>query len=805
MLAACLVARAQILYYLPNNLWPNPNFESGTNLDDATNGAPLHWNRGGSDPAVCEIITNNYVSPTHSLAVIDNTPNGYGEWYSDLIGLGYIKPGGTINLHWYEMYANDVDQMRMHATWFDAAGNYLGIDDNFEVVSGSSPGWNADIASSTFTERAKTLVVPVQAAQLRLLLTSGGSPQNTGVMVIDDVSAARAPTPLLLSGNFWTNSSFEIGTNLGNPLLAVPSGNWQRGGEASIDQCLTNNYVSATHALAVVDGETTNYGSWYTWPPMPLPVSVAPGTTLSLQWFELYSVTNGQMRVTFSFYDASTNHLTDVSYTVSGNSPAWHGNVSNSGFTQVQQSLVVPARASQFIVQLVSGGPSGTTGIMLIDDLSIAPPPPPPPLLSGNFWPNPTFAGTNGVPTGWIANGTDLNIPQVTTNNYVAPPQALAVIDMNTNGYGEWDSDLVLGTNANPGDTIEVQWYQLYAVTNGSMRVSVLFFDANSNLLTQADATATGNSLGWQGQISGSTFNLYNEQILVPHQAVRLRISLVSGGSPATTGVYLLDELSVAKVVYPSSILSYNFFPNPTFENGPQLDNPGLAVPSGGWQHGGSATSIDEVLTNNYVSPTHSLALVDNDPLNYGEWYLLFNTAGFIGDNDAVDIQWYELYSVTNGSMRLSFAFLDTNSATLFSTDFNVSGQSPGWAGAMAPPSTFTQQFQRLAVPPGTTQLRVNFASGGASTVTGVMLIDDLSVRQSLPLITGITPQSAGYNISWNCMASKLYTLEFATSLAPPVVWLPVATNLPGAALTNSYLDTAVRSGGTGFYRIVQQ
>jgi hypothetical protein len=336
--------------------------------------------------------------------------------------------------------------------------------------------------------------------------------------------------------------------------------------------------------------------------------------------------------------------------------------------------------------------------------------------------------------------------------------------------------------------------------------VTVLFLGVNTNVLTATDNNSSGNSVGWAGQITGSTFNLRNEQVMIPHNASILRISLVSGGPQAATGVYVIDDLSVALVAYPATVLSYNFFPNPTFEIGAQLDNPTVGLPAGGWQRGGSSAVIDQVLTNNYVSATHSLALVDNDTANYGEWYLFLNTAGLVGDNDAVDVQWYQLYSVTNGSMRLSFAFLDGGGNTLWSQDFTTgtSTNSPGWTGNIST-SPFQQQFQRFAVPAGTAQLRVNFASGGASTVTGVMLIDDLSMRLSLPAITGFTSQGGSNIVTWNSMSSKLYSVLHSGALGAGAAWSAVATSLPGTGLTTSNLDTTVYPGGTGFYRVEQQ
>jgi hypothetical protein len=155
--------------------------------------------------------------------------------------------------------------------------------------------------------------------------------------------------------------------------------------------------------------------------------------------------------------------------------------------------------------------------------------------------------------------------------------------------------------------------------------------------------------------------------------------------------------------------------------------------------------------------------------------------------------------------MRLSFAFLDSLNNKLGGQDFNTAGtQSAGWNGSVAA-STFERQFQRLEVPTGTTQFRVNFASGGSSSVTGIMVIDDLSVRLSKPLITGIAPQPGGFNVTWNSMSSKSYTVQFAPALTAAPAWIPLVSNLSSAGLSTSYLDMATHSGGTGFYRVVQE
>ncbi len=289
-----------------------------------------------------------------------------------------------------------------------------------------------------------------------------------------------------------------------------------------------------------------------------------------------------------------------------------------------------------------------------------------------------------------------------------------------------------------------------------------------------------------------------------------MRFALVTGGPELATGVMLIDDLSAAVHVVPPvppTVLADNFFPNPTFEEGVALDNPTLGIPAGGWQRGGSSSTIDQVTTNNATSPTHSLELLDNDPANYGEWYMFFNLTGVLTNDDAVDIQWFQIYNTTNGAMRLSFAFLDTNNNTLFGIDNNVSGTNAGWNGSVAT-STFDRETLRLLVPVGTTQLRVNFASGGSTAVTGVMLIDDLSVRLSQPFFTGVVlPGGGGVSVTWNSMPSKNYTVLFTSTLSGTPTWTPLVTHLPGATglLSTTYLDMAVHSGNYGYYRIMQE
>src|SRR6266404_5383850 len=369
-------------------------------------------------------------------------------------------------------------------------------------------------------------------------------------------------------------------------------------------------------------------------------------------------------------------------------------------------------------------------------------------LLANNFWVNSTFESgstlnqTNGTPSNWIRGGSDTNIDQVITNNSVSSSHSLAVIDTAADTFGEWYADVLLSGHATNGDTLNIQWYEMYNIDAPEMRLTVQFLDTTSVVVGELHfVTSDLSSPGWMSTIANSTFTKRNGTATVPLGAVTMRCSLVSGGIDARTGVMVIDDLSVAVIpvatVVPPTILAGNFFPNPTFEVGVNLDNPSTAAPAGNWSRGGNDLRVNLVITNNSVSPTHSLALVDNSN-GYGEWYNFYTLSGVV-EGDVLDVQFFQLYNTTNGSMRLSFAFIDAMGFTRANTDFNAptngpGGQSPGWLGSVAA-SPFERVSGRLLVPAGTVKLRVNFASGGDGSVMGIMVIDDLSVRISKPVI----------------------------------------------------------------------
>ena len=339
----------------------------------------------------------------------------------------------------------------------------------------------------------------------------------------------------------------------------------------------------------------------------------------------------------------------------------------------------------------------------------------------------------------------------------------------------------------------------MYGITNDEIRITVNFFTASGSFISETPFTITGNNAGWLSTIAGSAFVARQQEVVVPAGAGKIRVALTSAGPVATVGVMVIDDLSVT--LHPPTVLAGNLFPNPTFENGDNLDNPTAALPAGIWSRGGSDGSIDQVSTDNSVSPTHSLSLLDNNPNGYGEWYGFLTLSGVV-PGDVLNFQWFQLYSVSNGGpMRLTFAFTDAGNNQLESHDYNVNGDSPGWTGTVAT-SPFERQNKRLLVPAGTVKLRVNLASGGSSTVTGLMVIDDLSVALGTLQITSLVPQGGGWDLTWDSVPDKTYTVQFGSTVGSLA---PLTTGLASGGLTTTYSDTAIHAGSAGFYRVIQE
>src|SRR5260370_10097185 len=88
-----------------------------------------------------------------------------------------------------------------------------------------------------------------------------------------------------------------------------------------------------------------------------------------------------------------------------------------------------------------------------------------------------------------------------------------------------------------------------------------------------------------------------------------------------------------------ADLLANNFWVNPTFESGSNL-NQTNGTPSN-WIRGGSDTNIDQGITNNSVSSSHSFALIHTDRTTYSEWDSALTLTTHPPSAGPYNIQWY--------------------------------------------------------------------------------------------------------------------------------------------------------------------
>ena len=169
------------------------------------------------------------------------------------------------------------------------------LDANGKAISevlfnaiGSSTGWSNRLSESELTPRSEPIFLPLNAESLRIILDSG-PPDTTGSLAIDDI-AIHMPG---IRDPIWA-VSFNEGINLTSPA-GVPNG-WQRGGNnPAIAQILVN---PSSPALALVDGDQSQSGTWST--KIPLPSDSLRGKTVMVRWIEAHTVIGGgQHRATY--------------------------------------------------------------------------------------------------------------------------------------------------------------------------------------------------------------------------------------------------------------------------------------------------------------------------------------------------------------------------------------------------------------------------------------------------------------------------------------------------------------------------
>jgi hypothetical protein len=161
----------------------------------------------------------------------------------------------------------------------------------------------------------------------------------------------------ILPGNFLPNPSFEEDID-GD---GIPDGWLQGGNYPAGDLWDTSEPVTGTYHLTLLDEGDSSYTSWYTNVPIP------EGTDeLTLQWTWNYVFTSDNPGDEFRMTIAWRSEDIDIGYdhvVVREDEP---------NYVTERRDWIVPLDADALRLEFVTGGPQTETGVMRIDDVSIA-------------------------------------------------------------------------------------------------------------------------------------------------------------------------------------------------------------------------------------------------------------------------------------------------------------------------------------------------------------------------------------------------------------------------------------------------
>jgi signal transduction histidine kinase len=162
---------------------------------------------------------------------------------------------------------------------------------------------------------------------------------------------------------------------------------------------------------------------------------------------------------------------------------------------------------------------------------------------------------------------------------------------------------------------------------------------AEDEMLSQTQFAALGRSLDWETSLEEAAMVQRREPIFIPQGAKALRL-ILSSGSPDTTGLFEIDNLSLTD----ASATPEQLWPNGDFSIGENFGSP-AGVPNG-WRRGGTDAAIARLITNQSAP---ALGLVDGDQNHHGEWTSQQALPEKLTGKTLV-LSWMEAFNVIGGS-----------------------------------------------------------------------------------------------------------------------------------------------------------
>jgi signal transduction histidine kinase len=194
----------------------------------------------------------------------------------------------------------------------------------------------------------------------------------------------------------------------------------------------------------------------------------------TLEGFEnAWHEASSEMALTVRFYNNSGDQISQNVYGVKGESTGWTGSLNSSLLTHRRETLIVPPQATRLLIVISSAGPPDSVGIYVVANLVVS-------KSSGNqgsiILLRSPFDDDHGdhvsddPPVGWIHDGTRPSMARIVKFGQDPQIKAFAILDEDKTSHGEWHNILESAPIVTQGDSLVVEWNEMYSMGSGSFR-----------------------------------------------------------------------------------------------------------------------------------------------------------------------------------------------------------------------------------------------------------------------------------------------------------------------------------------------
>lgn len=243
-------------------------------------------------------------------------------------------------------------------------------------------------------------------------------------------------------------------------------------------------------------------------------------------------------------------------------------------------------------------------------------------------------------------------------------------------------------------------WDERWKDMEGMMWLVLRFLDESGSAISSASFIRQGESVGWRGEVARSEFHATADFAVAPERTRRVQLLLVSGGTPRTTGVWVVRRLKLSVVPHENSTETGSTVLDIAALSGAQLDSP-RGVPDD-WTRDGTGLGTPQLLSaGSPAAPM--LSLVDTDPTNTGGWLARGRNVVPVDPGTALRVDCEEFYSIgRGGEFTESYLNLRAENYTFLVHSVDEFGRETGSGVRLpiviVPPLTQTWWFRGLVV-----------------------------------------------------------------------------------------------------------